>query len=135
MHTYDINNSEKSLSHFETKSCSILALHVVGCCCDVFELWRICVVGKIRTGINNGSLKTSRWMEICIKYSKDMMIISSVGYPNTHEIIEITGECIALHSIHPSIVGRNVPVGKYDIFPCGNSLRARLPSSAAYPIL
>ena len=135
MHTYDINNSEKSLSHFETKtSCSIVALHV-GCCWDVFELWRICVVGKIRTGINISSFKTSRWMEICIKYSKDMVIISSVGYPNTHEIIEITGECIALHSIHPSIVGRNVPVGKYDIFPCGNSLRARLPSSAAYPIL
>ena len=43
-----------------------------------------------------GQLQNFKLIEICIKYSIDMMKISSAGYPNTHEIIDITREHIKL---------------------------------------
>ena len=45
---------------------------------------------------NYGQLQNFKLIEICIKYSIDMMKISSAGYPNTHEIIDITREHIKL---------------------------------------
>ena len=56
---------------------------------------RFCLEKKKDRG-KYGQLQNFKLIEICIKYSIDMMKISSAGYPNTHEIIDITREPIKL---------------------------------------
>ena len=55
-----------------------------------------------------GQLQNFKLIEICIKYSIDMMKISSAGYPNTHEIIEITGVIYSAASYSPPFVGQRM---------------------------